>query len=78
MAAMKQMLVSLRLISCGRGHKESLENIKLSFMDGNATKECYEKALRSYQQYMDKIKSDQRDEAAAFSEEFNYLPMQEN
>jgi hypothetical protein len=47
-------------------------------MDGNATKECYEKALRSYQQYMDKIKSDQRDEAAAFSEEFNYLPMQEN
>jgi hypothetical protein len=30
------------------------------------------------QQYIDEIKSDQRDEAAAFNEDFRYLPQQES
>jgi TPR repeat protein len=61
------------LISCGRGSNSSSENIKGLFMKGHATKEDYEKALRSYQQYIDEIKSDQRDEAAAFHEKYRYL-----
>jgi TPR repeat protein len=60
------------LISCGRGHHASLENIKHLFMNGNATKEDYGKALRSYQQYIDEVKSDQRDKAAAFDGKFKY------
>jgi hypothetical protein len=35
-----------------------------------------EKALRSYQQYIDDIKSDQRDEAAVCNENFRYLTLQ--
>jgi len=51
---------------------EALEAIKELFMDGHATKEDYTKALRLYQAYLDEIKSDQRDKAAAYSEEFKY------
>jgi TPR repeat protein len=46
-----------RLISCQRGCYDSLDNIKQLFMDGAATKEDYEKALQSYQEYIDEIKS---------------------
>ena len=53
------------MISAGMGHGKSLENIKRIFISGNATKAQYEKALRDYQAYMDEVKSDQRDEAAA-------------
>lgn len=63
------------LISCGRGRMFSLKNIKLLFMKGAAAKEDYEKALQSYQQYIDEIKSDQRDKAAASIEDFIYLPL---
>ena len=41
-------------------------------MDGDATKEVYTKALRSYQAYLDEIKSDQRDEAAAADDDEYY------
>jgi intergrase/recombinase len=66
------------LISCGRGHNASLKNIRRLFMEGRATKKDYANALRSFQQYIDEIKSDQRDEAAAFNEDFRYLPQQES
>ena len=39
---------------------------------GLATKEDYTKAQQAYQAYLDEIKTDQRDEAAAFSEEMQY------
>ena len=42
--------------------------LKQFFMSGHAKKDDYEKALRVYQAYLDEIRSDQRDEAAAFSE----------
>jgi hypothetical protein len=58
------------LISCGRGHFDSFKNIRLLFMDGNATKEDCEMALNSYTQYINEIKSDQSNEAAAFDEQF--------
>ena len=34
-------------------------------MEGHATKEDYAQALRAHQAYMDEIRSDQRDKAAA-------------
>ena len=41
--------------------------------NGHATKEDYTSALRAYQKYLDDIKSELRDIAAAFSEEFKYV-----
>ena len=53
------------MIAVKNGDAESLRNIKRVFKDGHATKDDYAKALRSYQVYLDLIKSDQRDKAAA-------------
>jgi len=56
------------MIAVGGGSNESLKTIKQFYMKGLATKDDYAKALRAYQAYLDEIRSDQRDEAAAFSE----------
>jgi len=53
------------MIAVKGGDSNSLESIKAMYMDGDTTKEDYTKALQSYQIYLDEIKSDQRDEAAA-------------
>jgi hypothetical protein len=53
-------------------------DIKHLSIEGYATKEDYEHALRSFEEYTSEIKSSQRDEAAAFDEQFRYLPMQES
>ena len=60
------------MIAAGCGDNDSLERIKQLFMNGDATKDDYSKALRSYQEHLVEIKSAQRDEAAAYSDEFNY------
>jgi len=61
------------MIAVGGGFNLSLERIKELYIDGTVTKECYTKALQSYQEYLGEIKSPQRDEAAAFdSEEYRY------
>ena len=60
------------MIAAGIGYSGSLENIKLMFMDRDATKDDYAKALRSYQAYLVEIKSPQRDEAAAADENYKY------
>jgi len=52
------------------GSKDSLENIKRLYMKGGTTKDDYAMALGKYRDYLDEIKSDQRDEAAAFSDAF--------
>ena len=54
------------------GYTDSLKIIKDLYSDGLASKEDYTKALQSYQAYLDEIKNDQRDEAAAFSEDYRY------
>jgi len=54
------------------GSNGSLEMIKQMYSNGHATKEDYTKALRSYQTYLDEIKSSQRDKAAAAGEEYRY------
>ena len=53
------------IIAVKGGNLRSLENIKRMYKDGHATKDDYAKALRAYQAYLDEIKSDQRDKAAA-------------
>ena len=60
------------MIAAGGGYKTSLSAIQEMFKRGVATKEDYAKALRAYQAYLGEIKSVQRNEAAAFSEEYKY------
>ena len=60
------------MIAAGAGYNSSLKNIKHAFMSGVATKDEYLKALRVYQAYLNEIKSPQRDEAAAFDEDYKY------
>ena len=61
------------MIAAGGGMKQSLSAIQEMFKNGDATKEDYTQALRAYQEYLDEIKSPQRDEAATFSsEEYKY------
>jgi len=60
------------VISVEGGHHDSLENIKVLYNIGYATKEDYTNALRAYQAYLDEIMSKQRDEAAAFNADWKY------
>ena len=57
------------IVAVTDGYSDSLEGIKLMYENGDATKDDYAKALRSYQAYVGEVKSDQRDEAAAAKEE---------
>jgi len=57
------------MIGAKSGYSDSLKCIKQSYIDGHASKDIYAAALCSYQAYIDEIKSDQRDEAAAAREE---------
>jgi len=61
------------MISVSSGDPDSLENIRRMFLNGYATKDDYANALRSHQAYLDAIKSDQRDEAAAAREDYKYI-----
>ena len=60
------------MIATKDGEFNALKNVKSMYKHGYATKDDYMKALRSYQAYLDEIKSDQRDEAAAFSDGYKY------
>ena len=54
------------LISSAAGHDKSLEKIQQCFANGRATKEDFEKALRSHKDARDEAKSGRREAAAAF------------
>ena len=60
------------MIAAGCGDNDSLETIKQLFMNGDATKDDYTKALRVYQANLAEIKSPQRDEAAANNDKHKY------
>ena len=60
------------MIAIKSGCAESLKKIKHLHWNGHATANEYELALRSYHVYVDEIKSEQRDRAAAFSDEYTY------
>jgi len=64
--ALKHLMIS------ARGNRRSPEAIKQLYKTGHATKDDYAKALRLYQAYLDEVKSDQRDEAAAYSDVYKY------
>ena len=51
----------------------SLLVIQDLYCKGKATKDEYAKALRSYQAYLNEVKSIQRDEAAAAREDYKYF-----
>ena len=69
-----KMRIALKhyMIVAGCGHDKSLKKIQEFYMNGHATKNDYATALRAHQKYIDGIKSDQRDEAAAFNECWRY------
>ena len=48
------------MISAGAGHDVPVKNIQQGYLDGHATKDDFEKALRSHKEAKDEMKSDQR------------------
>jgi len=60
------------MMAASYGYFDSLKSIKTMYQSGHATKDDYAKALRSYQANLEEIKSDQRDEAAAYNDENKY------
>ena len=66
--AQKHYMIAIR-----GGYSNSLKEIQNLYTNGHATKEEYTKALQLYQAYLGEIKSEQRDQAAAFnSEKYRY------
>jgi hypothetical protein len=53
------------MISARAGLDESLKEIRNCFVNGHATKDEFEKALRAHKESKDEMKSDQREAAAA-------------
>ena len=66
--ALKHFMIAVR-----DGCPRTLEAIKDMYQYGLVTKDDYTKALLSYQAYLGEIKSDQRDEVAAFSDRVREL-----
>ena len=60
------------LIAAGSGFNSSVKNIKQMYMAGHAKKDDYTNALRAYQKYIEEIRSEQRDKAAAYSDKYKY------
>jgi len=60
------------MIAAKDGVSASLEDIKRMYKEGHATKEDYATSLRAYQKYLDEIKSDHRDRAVAYDEDYKY------
>ena len=60
------------LIAVEGGDHDSVKMIQRMYSNGHATKDDYAKALKSYQAYLDEIKSDDRDKAAAYSDGYKY------
>ena len=61
------------MIAVKGGNSNSVKRVQEIFMDGKATKDEYSKAFKSYQAYLNEIKSDQRDKAAAAKEKYKYI-----
>ena len=60
------------LIAAGAGYNDSVKMIQQLYKLGHATKDDYASALQNYQACLDDIKSDQRDKAAAYDDQFKY------
>jgi hypothetical protein len=62
------------LIAARGGDIKAVNTIKEAVVKGYATKDHYRQALQGFLLWMDEVKSDQRDRAAANSDEWKYLP----
>ena len=60
------------MISAGDGHNNSVKNIQDLYKHGHATKDDYTKALLACQAYLEDVRSEHRDQAAAFYDEYKY------
>ena len=60
------------MIAVRGGYTPSVKAIQQLYMDGHATKDHYTNALRSHQEYLHEIKSDQRDKAATLGDRCQY------
>ena len=60
------------MIAAGDGDNDSVKGILHLYKHGHATKEDYTKALLAYQKYLDEIRSEQRDKAAAADDRYKY------
>ena len=60
------------MIAAGVGLNNSVKSIQQLYKHGHATKEDYTSALLAYQQCLEEIKSEQRDNAAAFRDSYKY------
>ena len=65
--AVKHYMIALR-----GGHTKALKRFQEMYMNGRVAKDHYANALRSHQAYLHEIKSDQRDKAAAFRDDYRY------
>jgi hypothetical protein len=54
------------LIAASCGDDKAVDSIKFAMTMGNATKDHYEQALRGYQQWVNEVRSADRDRAAAY------------
>ena len=61
------------IIAVEFGDNESLKMIQQMHSIGHATKDDYAEALRAYQAYLEEIRSDDRDKAAAFSDIYKII-----
>ena len=61
------------MIAAEGGYTGSLQKINNLYSSGHATKDDYTKVLQAYQEYLGEVKSVQRDEAAAYKEDYKYL-----
>ena len=61
------------MISAGGGDNNSMKAVLLLYKTGLATKDDYTKALLAYQKYLDEVRSEQRDKAAAADDGNKYL-----
>ena len=58
------------MIAAGGGNNNSVKGIQQLYTDGHATKEDYTKALQAYQEYLEDVRSEQRDQAAAYNDTY--------
>jgi len=61
------------MIAVEHGCSESLKEVQDFYSKGIVSKDIYVKALRSYQKYLNEVKSSQRDAAATAREDCKYI-----
>ena len=69
----KERALKHYMIAVEFGCNDSLKQIQKLYSKGHVTKDVYTEALLFYQNYLNEVKSSQRDEAAAADQEFKYI-----